>query len=165
MLQPEPFRSTLNFRFPHSAREMSPPSSAQRSFSELPNRLSGVALSSDRATGHLQDPQERGPPPRQGGRGQTTAPLCSITRHEEPAATTDFKTKMQTEEAQRIYAIRSCIAEFPHAWIKEKCRLRQFRCRGRVKATMEATWACLSYNLARWFSIRQRRNQASLATA
>jgi hypothetical protein len=89
----------------------------------------------------------------------------SITRHEEPAATTDFKSKMRTEEAQRIYATRSCIAEFPHAWIKEKCRLRQFRCRGRVKATMEATWACLSYNLARWFSIQQRRNGASLATA
>jgi transposase len=89
----------------------------------------------------------------------------SITRHEEPATTTGFKTKMQTEEAQRIYATRSCIAEFPHAWIKEKCGLRQFRCRGRVKATMEATWACLSYNLARWFRIQQRRNEASTATA
>jgi transposase len=82
----------------------------------------------------------------------------SITRTEEPAATTTFKTKMATEEAQQIYAQRSQIAEFPHAWIKERCGLRQFRCRGRLKVTMEATWACLSYNLARWFSLRRKFN-------
>lgn len=80
----------------------------------------------------------------------------SITRIEEPAATTAFKAKMGTEEAQKIYAQRSRIAEFPHAWIKERCDLRQFRCRGRLKVAMEATWACLSYNLARWFSIRRK---------
>ena len=27
------------------------------------------------------------------------------------------------------------------------------RCRGRLKATMEATWACLTYNLMRWFGL------------
>ena len=82
----------------------------------------------------------------------------SITRTEEPATTTAFKAKMATEEAQQIYAQRSQIAEFPHAWIKERCGLRQFRCRGRLKVTMEATWASLSYNLSRWFSIRRRLN-------
>jgi transposase len=82
----------------------------------------------------------------------------SVTRIEEPAATTAFKAKMATEEARQIYAQRSQIAEFPHAWIKERCGLRQFRSRGRIKATMEATWACLSYNLMRWFSIRRRFN-------
>jgi transposase len=82
----------------------------------------------------------------------------SITRTEEPAATTAFRAKMATEEAQQIYAQRSQIAEFPHAWIKERCGLRQFRCRSRLKVSMEATWACLSYNLARWFSIRRRFN-------
>lgn len=97
-------------------------------------------------------------------RGQCAPPHASpgwwrsITRTEEPATTTTFKAKMATEEAQQIYAQRSQIAEFPHAWIKERCGLRQFRCRGRVKVTMEATWACLSYNLARWFSIRRRFN-------
>jgi hypothetical protein len=80
----------------------------------------------------------------------------SVTRIEEPAATTAFKAKMATLEAQQIYRQRSQIAEFPHAWIKERCGLRQFRCRGRLKATMEATWACLSYNLARWFSLRRK---------
>jgi hypothetical protein len=82
----------------------------------------------------------------------------SVTRTEEPAATTAFKNKMATEEAQQIYAQRSQIAEFPHAWIKERCGLRQFRCRGRLKVSMEATWACLSYNLARWFSIKRKFN-------
>ena len=79
----------------------------------------------------------------------------SITRLEEPSATTTFKQKMATEEAKQIYARRSQIAEFPHAWIKERCGLRQFRCRGRVKVAMEATWACLSYNLTRWFSLKR----------
>jgi hypothetical protein len=46
---------------------------------------------------------------------------------------------MKTEEAQQIYAQRSRVAEFVHAWMKERCGLRQFRCRGRLKATMEAT--------------------------
>ena len=80
----------------------------------------------------------------------------SITRSEEPAATLAFKAKMATEEAKQIYGQRSRIAEFPHAWIKERCGLRQFRCRGRLKATLEATWAALSYNLTRWFALRRR---------
>jgi hypothetical protein len=63
---------------------------------------------------------------------------------------------MDTEAAKRIYGQRSQIAEFPHAWIKERCGLRQFRCRGKQKTSMEATWACLSYNLIRWFSIRRK---------
>jgi transposase len=79
----------------------------------------------------------------------------SITRLEEPAETVAFKAKMETETAKAIYKQRSQIAEFPHAWLKERCGLRQFRCRGRLKTSIEATWACLSYNLIRWFSIRR----------
>ena len=78
----------------------------------------------------------------------------SLTRLQEPSATTAFKQKMATEEAKQIYARRSQIAEFPHAWIKERCGLRQFRCQGRLKASMEAMWACLSYNIIRWFRLR-----------
>lgn len=89
----------------------------------------------------------------------------SITRMDEPAATIAFKAKMATKEAQEIYSRRSRVAEFPHAWLKERCNLRQFRCRGRLKATMEATWACLSYNLIRWFSIKKKRNLMGLAPA
>jgi transposase len=91
----------------------------------------------------------------------------SISRSEEPPATLAFKAKMATEEAQRIYAQRSRIAEFPHAWLKERCGLRQFRCRGRLKATLEATWAALSYNLTRWFALKRQATltQAALASA
>jgi transposase len=91
----------------------------------------------------------------------------SISRSEEPAATRAFKAKMATAEAQQIYAQRSRLAEFPHAWLKERCGLRQFRCRGRLKATLEATWAALSYNLTRWFALRRRASvpEAALAGA
>jgi transposase len=90
----------------------------------------------------------------------------SITRSEEPAATRAFKAKMATEGAQQIYAQRSRIAEFPHAWIKERCGLRQFRCRGLLKATLEATWAALSYNLTRWFALKRQPilDRAALAS-
>jgi transposase len=80
----------------------------------------------------------------------------SITRIEESSQTSAFKAKMQSEAGQKIYHQRSEIAEFPHAWIKERCGLRQFRCRGQQKAGMEATWACLSYNLIRLFSVRRK---------
>ena len=91
----------------------------------------------------------------------------SISRLEEPAATLAFKAKMATEEARQIYRQRSRIAEFPHAWIKERCGLRQFRCRGLLKATLEATWAALSYNLTRWFALKRQLtlDQAALASA
>jgi transposase len=89
----------------------------------------------------------------------------SMSRSEEPAATLAFKAKMATEEAQQIYAQRSRLAEFPHAWIKERCGLRQFRCRGRLKATIEATWAALSYNLTRWFTLRRRATLTEAALA
>jgi transposase len=80
----------------------------------------------------------------------------SITRSVDPTPTAAFKAKMETEVAKQIYRQRSQIAEFPHAWIKERCGLRQFRCRGRIKVSMEAIWACLSYNIVRWFSIRRK---------
>jgi hypothetical protein len=87
----------------------------------------------------------------------------SVTRSEEPTATTAFKAKMETESAKQIYRQRSQIAEFPHAWIKERCGLRQFRCRGRSKVSMEAIWACLSYNIIRWFSIRRKIHATATA--
>jgi transposase len=91
----------------------------------------------------------------------------SVSRREEPATTVAFKAKMATPEAQQIYAQRSRLAEFPHAWIKERCGLRQFRCRGRLKATMEAMWAALSYNLTRWFALKRQATlpEAALASA
>jgi len=79
----------------------------------------------------------------------------SVSRAEEPAVITAFKEKMATAAAQSTYRVRSQIAEFPHAWIKQRCGLRQFRGRGQWKVACEATWACLSYNLSRWFALRR----------
>jgi len=91
----------------------------------------------------------------------------SVTRSEEPPATRAFKAKMATQAAQEIYQQRSRIAAFPHAWIKERCGLRQFRCRGLLKVTLEALWAVLSYNLTRWFALRREaaHTDAALASA
>jgi hypothetical protein len=46
------------------------------------------------------------------------------------------------------------VAEFPHAWLKAKIGLRQFRVRGLKKVRCEALWACLAYNLAQWVRLR-----------
>ena len=89
----------------------------------------------------------------------------SLTRIEESTQASAFKAKMQSEAAQKIYQQRSQIAEFPHAWIKERCGLRQFRCRGQQKAGMEATWAYLSYNIIRLFSLRRKFAKAIVAAA
>jgi len=87
--------------------------------------------------------------------------LRSVSRPLEPKEVLEFKAKMATEPAQQIYRQRSEVAEFPHAWLKTRGGLRQFRCRGRYKVRLEALWAVLSYNLCRWFAIR-RKNLASM---
>jgi Transposase DDE domain len=45
------------------------------------------------------------------------------------------------------------VAEFPHAWIKSKCGLRQFRCRTRPKVACEVLFAALTYNLQRYIKL------------
>ena len=66
---------------------------------------------------------------------------------------TTFLEKMNTPEAKAIYKKRAEVAEFPNLWIKEKFGLRRFRLRGRVKAEMEARWACLTYNIKLWIRL------------
>jgi len=61
-----------------------------------------------------------------------------------------FRQKMHSAEAKEIYRQRSAVAEFPNAWIKAKLGLRQFRLRGLDKVTLEALWACLTYNIQQW---------------
>ena len=77
----------------------------------------------------------------------------SIVRRVDGPAVTSFKEKMATEEAKAIYKQRAHIAEFPHAWIKEKIGLRQFHLRGLLKVGMEALWACLTYNIQQWIRL------------
>jgi transposase len=84
-----------------------------------------------------------------------------IFRSENVPVVAAFVAKMQTEAAQAIYRLRGAVAEFPHAWLKAKIGLRQFRVRGLKKVRCEALWACLAYNLAQWVRLRWRARQVA----
>jgi transposase len=77
----------------------------------------------------------------------------SLLRMEKTAQLAAFEAKMQSEQAQQIYKQRAGVAEFPNAWIKEKIGLRQFRLRGLLKVSVEALWACLTYNICQWIRL------------
>jgi transposase len=79
-----------------------------------------------------------------------------VVRKQESPAVQAFRIKMQSEEAQELYRQRARIAEFPHAWIKEKFGLRQFRLRGLKKVGIEALLACLTYNICQWIRLNWR---------
>jgi hypothetical protein len=84
-----------------------------------------------------------------------------IVRAQDAPAVEAFKAKMQTAAAQAIYRLRAAVAEFPHAWLKAKIGLRQFRVRGLEKVRCEALWACLAYNLAQWVRLRWKVQNAA----
>jgi len=84
----------------------------------------------------------------------------SLVRTEEPPEVKRYREKMASESAREIYKQRSQIAEFPHAWIKEKFGLRKFRLRGLIKVRIEALWACLTYNICQWIRLCWRPKQA-----
>jgi transposase len=72
----------------------------------------------------------------------------------EPDALTRFHAKMKTNTAKAIYKQRAPVAEFPHAWLKDKLKWVRLRCRGLAKTAAEALWVCLTYNLQRYFKLR-----------
>ena len=84
----------------------------------------------------------------------------SVVRKQDSEAVAAFKAKMQTEQARLLYRRRAQIAEFPHAWIKDKLGIRQFRLRGLQKVRVEAIWACLTYNIQQWLRLSWKRNLA-----
>jgi transposase len=86
-----------------------------------------------------------------------------LVRIEHSPAVQAFRAKMETEEAKQLYRTRARIAEFPHAWIKEKLGLRRFRLRGRQKVRTEALWACLTYNIQQWLRLVWRRSLQAAA--
>jgi len=73
----------------------------------------------------------------------------------EPAVIERYHAKMETAAAKAIYKQRAPVAEFPHAWLKDKLKWVRLRCRGVVKAQVEALWTCLTYNLQRYFKLSQ----------
>jgi transposase len=64
-----------------------------------------------------------------------------------------FHQRMQQQDSSEIYKRRGEIAEFPHAWWKEKFRLRKFHVRGRAKVQREMKWAALAYNIQQWIRL------------
>lgn len=98
--------------------------------------------------------------PRSPGKGRTVSRL-----EQEAAVVAEFREKMKTEEARRIYRQRGAVAEFPFAWLKEKFGVRKFRVFGKVKAGMEAMWACLTYNAMLWIRLTRARMQEQAAAA
>jgi transposase len=84
----------------------------------------------------------------------------SVHRSEELAEVTEFRQKMQSEQAREIYRQRAQVAETPNLWIKAKFGLRQFSVRGLRKVGMEALWACLTYNIRVWMRLRWRQAAA-----
>lgn len=87
----------------------------------------------------------------------------SLIRSEQTPELEAFQAKMETAEAQEIYKQRSGVAEFPNAWIKDKIGLRQFRLRGLAKVTLEALWACLTYNICQWIRLCWRPQRLAQA--
>src|SRR5712692_7660172 len=84
-----------------------------------------------------------------------------IFRAENVPVVAAFVEKMQTEAAKAVYRLRGAVAEFPHAWLKAKIGLRQFRVRGLKKVRCEALWACLAYNLLQWVRLCWRVRPAA----
>ena len=89
----------------------------------------------------------------------------SVHRGEELAEVTEFRQKMETEQAREIYRQRAQVAETPNLWIKAKFGLRQFSVRGLRKVGMEGLWACLTYNICVWIRLRWRQAAAVVLPA
>lgn len=87
-----------------------------------------------------------------------------LTRLVDDPAVAAFKEKMETQAAKDAYKRRSPVAEFPFACIKARFQLRQFRLRGLTKVTMEATWACLTYNITQWIRLCWRPRRCAAVT-
>lgn len=73
----------------------------------------------------------------------------------EPEPMQRYYSKMATDAGKAIYRLRAAVAEFPHAWLKDKLKWVRVKCRGIVKVQAEALWVCLTYNLQRYFKLRQ----------
>lgn len=83
-------------------------------------------------------------------------------RISEKALTADFRAKMNTDEAKQIYRTRGATAEFPFCWLKEKLGIRKFRLQGLAKATTEAIWGVLTYDVMQWERLSWRPKRAAV---
>lgn len=96
--------------------------------------------------------------PRDANKGRLVS--IRITINAEVAA---FREKMKTPEARQIYQQRGAVAEFPNCWIKEKLGIRKFRLRGLAKATTEALWGVLTYDVMQWIHLSWKQKRSAAA--
>lgn len=73
-----------------------------------------------------------------------------------------YAERMKRIENQKLYKRRGAVAEFPHAWWKDKFGLRQFHLQGKVKVEIEVWWVALTYNIQQWIRLSR---QPKLAVA
>jgi transposase len=78
----------------------------------------------------------------------------SVSRLTESRRVEEFRQKMAGEEGKAKFKLRSPVAEFPHAWIKDKLKWVRVRVRGLAKVAAEALWVAMVYNLQRYFVLR-----------
>ena len=83
----------------------------------------------------------------------------------ENTAVKAYQERMQEEAMKAIYRKRGPVAEFPHAWIKEKLGLRKFHVRGLIKAGIEALWAAVTYDIQQWVRLRWRQPAVAVTPA
>ncbi len=80
----------------------------------------------------------------------------SVSRMENEELLDALRARMQTDEAKRLYKLRSRTVELNYADLKEHRGLRRFHCRGRYRAKAEAGSLVLAHNLL--FIQAQRRH-------
>jgi transposase len=83
-----------------------------------------------------------------------------VVTHEDPVVSA-FRARQAMPETRTLLRERGRVAEFVNAWLKEKLGLRRFRVRGLAKASTEALWAVLAYNIRQWIRLRWRPRLAA----
>jgi hypothetical protein len=78
-----------------------------------------------------------------------------VNRPQEDCRITKFREKMASDEGKAVFKLRSPVAEFPHAWIKDKLKWVRVRSRGVLKVTAEALWVTLVYNIQRYWGLKE----------
>jgi transposase len=74
--------------------------------------------------------------------------------HEHMRLARNHLKQLQEQEGMAIFKLRSPVAEFPHAWLKDKLKWVRVRTRGLMKVAAEALRVSLVHNLQRYFALK-----------
>lgn len=79
----------------------------------------------------------------------------SRPRHKDTPAQAAWRTRMERDEAKRIYRDRVATAETVNADLRCWRGLDRIRVRGQSKVRTVATWAAVTYNMLRWVAVER----------